>query len=298
MFTIDSLDEFAADGRYDVAAHRMVRQGAEERHGHRFLEIVIVEEGSAVHVTEGGAHEVTCGDVFILNPSRTHAYRETRSFAIVNVLARESFMLQLQLEMGVMAGFQSLFNLGHFSSEKGGYAARMRLEEGELATTLGYVDEIERYCKSAAHDGPVFCHAWGRLLVAHLAALGSRSGSEGRFDALAQAIARVERSIVEPLSLADLVAQSGMSERSFLRKFKEATGRSPIQHQLLCRLRHACSLLANTDLNVTEIALSCGFQDSNYFSRQFSRAQGVSPRAWRRNLCSRDGGPLSERSLS
>ncbi len=47
------------------------------------------------------------------------------------------------------------------------------------------------------------------------------------------------------------------------------------------RLSHARDLLLGTELPVTTIALDVGFQDSNYFSRVFSRAFGVSPRAFR-----------------
>jgi AraC-like DNA-binding protein/mannose-6-phosphate isomerase-like protein (cupin superfamily) len=282
MITRSSIECFAADARYEVAAHRMTRQDAQERHGHRFLEIVVVERGEAVHITEGRTHRVRRGDVFILNPSRTHAYTETKSFALINILVRESFVRRLEGEMGVLAGFHTLFNLDPFPLANGGYSNRLRLRESSLKPVLEMAARIERLCQSPDPEGPVLCHAWGRLLIAHLAIHGGKINRDSRQNALARAIARVEQSIVEPLSLADIVTQAGMPERSFLRKFREATGHSPIQHQLHCRLRHACHLLVDTDLNITEVAMSCGFQDSNYFTRQFSRLHGQAPRDWRK----------------
>jgi len=43
-------------------------------------------------------------------------------------------------------------------------------------------------------------------------------------------------------------------------------------------------LLETTDMNVSQIALACGYRDPGYFTRQFRRAHGHSPRAWRRRL--------------
>lgn len=281
---IDSIERFAADARYDVAVLRVSEQTAESRHGHGFLEIVIVEKGRAMHVTEGGSHTVGRGDVFILNPSRSHAYRHPRGFSIVNVLVRESFVRQQEAELGVLAGYQTLFNLLPYPLENGSYSNRIHLDETALVLVLDFAGKIEGFCKSTRPEGPVFCHAWGRLLLAQLAAECEQSVDDSQQTALARAIAKVEQSIMEPLALADIVSQSGMSERTLLRRFREATGRSPIQHQTHCRLRQACKLLANSELNVTEIAMSCGFQDSNYFTRQFTKVHGVSPRQWRSAL--------------
>jgi AraC-like DNA-binding protein len=74
-----------------------------------------------------------------------------------------------------------------------------------------------------------------------------------------------------------------MSECTFLRKFREATGFSPTDYLLRSRIRRAEELLARRKLSITEVAARCGFEDSNYFSRQFRRVTGVSPRAHRRS---------------
>ena len=47
------------------------------------------------------------------------------------------------------------------------------------------------------------------------------------------------------------------------------------------RIQAAAERLLKTDDQISEIALDCGFRDSNYFSRQFRKRYGVSPRAFR-----------------
>ena len=47
------------------------------------------------------------------------------------------------------------------------------------------------------------------------------------------------------------------------------------------RLEHASQELRSTDHSVTEVAINCGFSDSNYFKDAFKKMYGISPRAYR-----------------
>ena len=75
-----------------------------------------------------------------------------------------------------------------------------------------------------------------------------------------------------------------MSRSNLMRVFRAATGQSPIEYLLRLRIQKAMALLRNTDLTITEIAMEVGFNDSNYFTRQFKRVQGSSPTRFRVQL--------------
>ena len=63
----------------------------------------------------------------------------------------------------------------------------------------------------------------------------------------------------------------------------EETGFGISEYLSMIRLQHAKHLLRSSpDLCVAEIADLCGYNDSNYFSEQFKRNCGVSPRAFRK----------------
>ena len=81
------------------------------------------------------------------------------------------------------------------------------------------------------------------------------------------------------ISVGELAARTAMSERTFLRRFREATGVSPVDYLLRARIRRAMELLDRraAKLSISEIASRCGFEDSNYFTRQFRRRTGKSP---------------------
>lgn len=72
-------------------------------------------------------------------------------------------------------------------------------------------------------------------------------------------------------------------ERTYLyRLFKDITGSSPQEYLLYYRIRRACSLLAETELPVSDIARSVGYEDALYFSRLFKQKKGRTPTQYRR----------------
>ena len=73
----------------------------------------------------------------------------------------------------------------------------------------------------------------------------------------------------------------GMSMRSLLRHFKEINGSSPKEYLIGLRINYACELLDSTQLSIGEIAFKSGFNDSNYFSREFGKRTGTTPSKFR-----------------
>jgi AraC family transcriptional regulator len=83
------------------------------------------------------------------------------------------------------------------------------------------------------------------------------------------------------ISLAELAAICGISVSHFTRAFRQATRSSPHAFLTDLRLEKAKELLEHTHLRITSIALSCGFEQSQYFATQFRRKLGWTPSAWR-----------------
>jgi AraC-like DNA-binding protein len=94
-------------------------------------------------------------------------------------------------------------------------------------------------------------------------------------------IGALENNPAQSWKLADLQHIAHMSRSNLMRVFRKATGQTPIEYLLRLRIQKAMELLQNSDLKITEIAFEIGFNDSNYFTRQFKRIQGLSPRDFR-----------------
>lgn len=82
-------------------------------------------------------------------------------------------------------------------------------------------------------------------------------------------------------SLLDLAAISGMSRAGFSKKFKEATGITPLLYLTNWRMRLASKSLRYTRESVKLICFKLGYSSESTFSTAFKRVYGVSPRIYR-----------------
>jgi transcriptional regulator GlxA family with amidase domain len=76
----------------------------------------------------------------------------------------------------------------------------------------------------------------------------------------------------------------GMSQRNFIRRFKGATGDSPLIYLQKLRVAAAKRLLENDHRTVQEISDAVGYQDVAFFRSLFQRHTGVSPSAYRESF--------------
>lgn len=105
---------------------------------------------------------------------------------------------------------------------------------------------------------------------------------------LQRTIAYIKDHLGQDLSLVTLAAVVETSVAHFTRMFKQATGRSPHQYVLRCRMERAKQLLAETDLPFAEIALEVGCADQSHFTALFRTHFALTPRAYRDHI--RKGG--------
>jgi transcriptional regulator GlxA family with amidase domain len=91
----------------------------------------------------------------------------------------------------------------------------------------------------------------------------------------------IEANLDGALELGDLAAIAPCSLSHFARCFRNSTGMTPHAYVIHRRLSRAQTLLAGTDLGLTEIALATGFSDHSHFTRRFHRSSGLTPRAFR-----------------
>lgn len=81
-----------------------------------------------------------------------------------------------------------------------------------------------------------------------------------------------------------MIALSGLPERSFKRRFQQATGLSPLQYVHTLRIEEAKQMLESGDEAVERIADEVGYEDAGFFSRLFQRNVGLTPAQYRRRF--------------
>ena len=86
--------------------------------------------------------------------------------------------------------------------------------------------------------------------------------------------------------VAAMVERSGMSERSFKRRFESATGLAPLAYVHALRLEEAKQMLETTNASIESIAREVGYEDPGFFSRLFKREVDLAPAEYRRRFAS------------
>lgn len=92
---------------------------------------------------------------------------------------------------------------------------------------------------------------------------------------------RLENQYAEQYNFDDFARELGMSRRTFERRFKAATGDSPLQYLQRMRVEAAKRILETENLNFDEIAYAVGYEDRSFFSKVFTHISGLTPKAYR-----------------
>ncbi len=81
-----------------------------------------------------------------------------------------------------------------------------------------------------------------------------------------------------------MVRLSGLAERSFKRRFQQATGMTPLDYVHTLRLEEAKHMLETGDAPVEAIAREVGYEDAGFFSRLFRRQVQLTPAQYRKRF--------------
>ena len=108
----------------------------------------------------------------------------------------------------------------------------------------------------------------------------SESGSKNKtFDSI---LAFVERNYMQEISIQHIADACACCQSTVSHLFKEHTNQSVKKYISTLRLNQAEKLMSASDLSISNIALLCGFTNTNYFSTAFKKEFGVSPSEYRR----------------
>ncbi len=86
------------------------------------------------------------------------------------------------------------------------------------------------------------------------------------------------------LSLDALALKFNISKQWLILRFKKEMNTTPMQFLNYLRLQKAKELILNQQMNLSQIATACGFENQYYFSTAFKKAFKISPSQWRKNM--------------
>jgi AraC family transcriptional regulator len=95
-------------------------------------------------------------------------------------------------------------------------------------------------------------------------------------------LAYIDSHITDRVLVADLSATVHCSSAHFSRLFRRTFDQSPAAFVLRRRVELATRWMLDTEISLSDIALSCGFTDQPHFTNRFRRLMQETPAAWRR----------------
>ena len=265
-----------------VAIVRIGGQTAASPHDHEFHELVLVLRGSGVHFTDGESYAIHSGDVFLIPPGYKHGYRETSDLDLVNILYSEDRIGIPDFDIRDVPGYHAFFKLEPEMRRTHKFKSRLTLGASALSEVEAIVLKMEGELDSDDPGGDFMVVSYFMRLQCLIArSYGKASNREGKtLIRLADVVAYVERNYKRRITLGELAEVARMSLSTLHRSFVEATGFSPVEFLVRTRVLKGAELLRGGGFNVSEAAFAVGFNDSNYFSRQFRKVMGVSPRKY------------------
>jgi AraC family transcriptional activator FtrA len=162
------------------------------------------------------------------------------------------------------------------------------VDSGQLITSAGSAAGIDACLHLVTRDfGTQVANSVARRLVMS----PQRTGGQAQFiptpvspaprSDLSRVMQWARERLHEPLEVRDLASKAAMSERTFLRRFTEASGQSPKTWLQQERLGRARELLESTDQHTEQIAQHCGYRSVESFRVAFRNVVGVPPSVYR-----------------
>ncbi|WP_075172856.1 AraC family transcriptional regulator [Neptunomonas phycophila] len=212
-------------------------------------------------------HTVKAGDIICLPKGVAHAYKasETTPWTIYWV---------------------------HFSGDKSeDFIDYLAINSNNYVFPLGIHSRLTSdfesllECRQYSYNINAFVHTASllRQILTHIAQLQplAKQQAAHNFD-LERVHSLMQARVHEQLELEALAETVSLSKFHFIKKYKELTGTTPINHFIHLKVERACHLLDVTTKSINEISFAVGYEDAYYFSRIFKKIMGISPSQYRR----------------
>jgi AraC family L-rhamnose operon regulatory protein RhaS len=239
-----------------------------ERHG--FLEMFYILDGSGHFHRENTTIACQAGDVCVAAPGVLHLFQDIVPITLYGV----------EISSDVLPCDEAAIRL---------------LESSEPTVSRSLGQQVRSGLRRLIHEQPLSrpgSHAMAVGIALQLVAAVVREArpSARAFDCLeslvAQFVSDLEYRYFEPITLDVAAEEIGLSRRHLTRLFRKTTGVSFADYLEHLRLKHACSLLRETNRSITSIAFEIGFEDVSSFCRAFRRKIGEPPLKWRQHSSS------------
>lgn len=251
-------------------------QSVQYTHWHEEAEFFIIRSGKARFRVHTAVKDLYPGDAVFITPGAIHGATKINgeNCAFDAVVFHERFVACKHND------------LAHHQLQR-----LMQTHRGEVFLSdpalTAQMDGVIRCFKQYGRDGCLLLK--GKLLEAIFTVSAALRASGEPEDAKTEGISEIKEALLyvhehyaEPLTLRDLAKTANLSKGYFERLFKQIVGISPFTYLQQYRIEQSMLMLAMEWMNISQIALACGFNDFSYYSKCFRSYTHITPRDYRK----------------
>lgn len=287
FITLDHLH--AAQRRYHIYRIRK-SQVDHQPHFHNYFQICYVVSGEIIHRQNSEAVALGAGDAFIVPPDFTHSLHFNNEQTEMYSLAFEQALFSPGFPQSNAYQFLDTLHTKAVAPTADSVRLRLNLNKSQRRLMESLLDCLMR---QQQEDCPPGLSAAPSLVAAiiYLLAQGyyQQPQNAGELDELAryngtllQCVAYIDEHFREPISIAGLTKQFGLSRATFCSVFPQYTGMPLRKYIAQKRVKEAQTLIrAYPERSISAIATEVGYQEDSTFYRNFLQITGLSPAKYR-----------------
>jgi len=253
-------------------------------HHHAEFEIGLIKAGTGIYKVGDKEYPIEKGDIFLFSTDEHHCITEISGkdeMVIMNI----HFAPRLVWSQG------GIFNtelLKIFLERKSGFSNRLCAEDEMTKKVKTYMLAAEKEFTYADAQYELMVKVNLLSILVELTRslsdkineteIGAKSAS---FEKMSGAMDYIDNNISKDLRLSELASIAGMNKTYFSTLFKKLNGMSPWDYITVRRIDLARRLLSESDRNILDIAMQCGFNNTANFNRAFRNVTGKTPKEMR-----------------
>lgn len=290
--TLYSSEDYleSPDFPFHINIYKINRNEIIEDHSHEFIEFAFISEGIGEHTYRGSSYSISNGDVFVIEPGISHAYRVgyNSEVYVYNVLFQPSLLMQELESLTSVTSFVNFFYVEPLLRKTVNFQSHLRLQPQEQLEIKLLLDRLLKEYKQKGLGYQVLVktilieifillsRCYDRRLHKPMTFLASENEIMERISQF------IELHHAQPLTLQQVSQLCGMSLSAFTTKFRQYKGLSFVEYRNQIRLSVAEDLLVRTDRKITDIMSEVGFEDLSHFIRMFKQFKGATPGQYRK----------------
>lgn len=258
---------------------------ADPVHVHNYHQLSIVTKGSADLIVNNYSCKVQAGSVYVISSYAPHHLEQVDHIEVINILFSLDDLMKYAASLQQSEGFRSLFIFQASTSLHTRPNNILTLNFEGIQEVLHLADAMLKEANNSALGQDIVIQSYFMLLITYLSrSFDLDTESEQSAYAFYRLTEHINRNFAEQYTMSDLVKLSLLNEKHLRSLFMKKYHCSPMQYINRTKLEKARYYFITTDMNISEVAHACGFDDSNYFSRKFKQEFGVSPREFKQKV--------------